>query len=47
MAKSGFKPPALKNKRKWSENFQNFVKISLTKHPKKRPAADRLLEVSV
>ncbi|KAF6026806.1 MAP4K1 [Bugula neritina] len=44
MAKSGFKPPALKNKRKWSENFQNFVKISLTKHPKKRPAADRLLE---
>ena len=46
MSKSGFRPPALKDKKKWTENFQNFVKLSLTKQPKRRPTADKLLEVS-
>ncbi|XP_067939192.1 mitogen-activated protein kinase kinase kinase kinase 5-like isoform X2 [Watersipora subatra] len=44
MSKSGFKPPALKDRRKWTENFQNFVKVALTKQPRKRPTADKLLE---
>ncbi|KAL4238546.1 Mitogen-activated protein kinase kinase kinase kinase 1 [Mactra antiquata] len=44
MSKSGFKPPQLKDKNKWSSVFQNFVKVALTKNPKKRPAADKLLE---
>ncbi|XP_076034030.1 MAP4K3-like protein hppy isoform X23 [Oratosquilla oratoria] len=43
MSKSGFKPPTLKDKTKWTQNFHNFVKLSLTKNPKKRPTADRLL----
>ncbi|XP_052273224.1 mitogen-activated protein kinase kinase kinase kinase 5-like isoform X3 [Dreissena polymorpha] len=44
MSKSGFKPPQLKDKSKWSPVFHNFVKISLTKNPKKRPPAEKLLE---
>jgi serine/threonine protein kinase len=44
MSKSGFKPPSLKDKEKWSQNFHSFVKIALTKNPKKRPSADKLLE---
>ncbi|XP_071449789.1 mitogen-activated protein kinase kinase kinase kinase 5 isoform X4 [Hetaerina americana] len=43
MSKSGFKPPALKDRDKWSPTFHNFVKVSLTKNPKKRPTAERLL----
>ncbi|CAK9301364.1 unnamed protein product [Gordionus sp. m RMFG-2023] len=43
MSKSGFKPPCLKDKIRWSAVFQNFVKIALTKNPRKRPAADKLL----
>ncbi|XP_037080659.1 LOW QUALITY PROTEIN: mitogen-activated protein kinase kinase kinase kinase 5-like, partial [Pollicipes pollicipes] len=42
MSKSGFKPPTLKDKNKWSQTFHNFVKVALTKNPKKRPTADRL-----
>ena len=45
MSKSGFKPPTLKDKDKWSQNFHSFIKVSLTKNPKKRPSADKLLEV--
>lgn len=45
MSKSGFKPPTLKDKDKWTSNFHSFVKIALTKNPKKRPSADKLLEV--
>lgn len=45
MSKSGFKPPTLKDRDKWSPIFHNFVKIALTKNPKKRPTADKLLEV--
>uniref|UniRef100_A0A8D8QDA7 Mitogen-activated protein kinase kinase kinase kinase n=2 Tax=Cacopsylla melanoneura TaxID=428564 RepID=A0A8D8QDA7_9HEMI len=44
MSKSGFKPPALKDKDRWSSTFHNFVKIALTKNPKKRPTADKLLQ---
>ncbi|NXQ09136.1 M4K5 kinase, partial [Vidua macroura] len=43
MSKSNFQPPKLKEKAKWSATFHNFVKIALTKNPKKRPTADRLL----
>ncbi|CAG2108895.1 unnamed protein product [Medioppia subpectinata] len=43
MSKSGFKPPQLKDKSRWSQNFHHFVKVSLTKNPKKRPSAERLL----
>lgn len=44
MSKSGFKPPQLKDKNKWSQVFQHFIKVALTKNPKKRPTADKLLE---
>ncbi|XP_061172597.1 mitogen-activated protein kinase kinase kinase kinase 3-like isoform X4 [Saccostrea echinata] len=44
MSKSGFKPPQLKDKNKWSQIFQHFIKVALTKNPKKRPTADKLLE---
>ncbi|XP_067276826.1 mitogen-activated protein kinase kinase kinase kinase 5 isoform X1 [Pseudorasbora parva] len=43
MSKSNFQPPKLKDKTKWSTAFHNFVKISLTKNPKKRPSAEKLL----
>ncbi|KAM4542717.1 mitogen-activated protein kinase kinase kinase kinase 5 isoform 4-T5 [Odontesthes bonariensis] len=43
MSKSGFQPPKLKDKNKWSTAFHNFVKVSLTKNPKKRPTAEKLL----
>ncbi|KAF7664225.1 hypothetical protein LDENG_00184950 [Lucifuga dentata] len=43
MSKSNFQPPKLKDKNKWSTTFHNFVKVSLTKNPKKRPTAERLL----
>ncbi|XP_059087695.1 uncharacterized protein LOC131884074 [Tigriopus californicus] len=43
MSKSGYKPPTLKDKNKWSADFHNFAKLSLTKNPKKRPPAERLL----
>ncbi|XP_050315103.1 LOW QUALITY PROTEIN: mitogen-activated protein kinase kinase kinase kinase 5 [Anthonomus grandis grandis] len=44
MSKSGFKPPTLKDKEKWSPTFHNFVKVALTKNPKKRPNAEKLLQ---
>ncbi|CAF0899465.1 unnamed protein product [Brachionus calyciflorus] len=46
MSKSGFKPPTLKDKDKWTSNFHSFIKVALTKNPKKRPSADKLLEHS-
>ena len=33
-----------KDKEKWSPNFHSFIKVALTKNPKKRPSADKLLE---
>ncbi|KAM4825781.1 mitogen-activated protein kinase kinase kinase kinase 1 [Thomomys bottae] len=43
MTKSGYQPPRLKEKGKWSAAFHNFVKVTLTKNPKKRPSAIKLL----
>ncbi|XP_048224583.1 mitogen-activated protein kinase kinase kinase kinase 1 isoform X2 [Perognathus longimembris pacificus] len=43
MTKSGYQPPRLKEKGKWSAAFHNFVKVTLTKNPKKRPSATKLL----
>uniref|UniRef100_UPI00358F34E6 mitogen-activated protein kinase kinase kinase kinase 5-like isoform X1 n=2 Tax=Myxine glutinosa TaxID=7769 RepID=UPI00358F34E6 len=43
MSKSSFPPPKLKDKQKWSPMFHSFVKIALTKNPKKRPTAEKLL----
>ncbi|XP_059159116.1 mitogen-activated protein kinase kinase kinase kinase 5-like isoform X1 [Physella acuta] len=44
MSKSGFKPPQLKDKNKWTPVFQNFIKVALTKNPKKRPSAEKLID---
>ena len=46
MTKSSYKPPALKDRIKWSPFFHDFVKQTLTKNPKKRPTPARLLAVS-
>nr|XP_032818595.1 mitogen-activated protein kinase kinase kinase kinase 3-like isoform X2 [Petromyzon marinus] len=43
MSKSGYQPPKLKEKGRWSPVFHNFIKLALTKNPKKRPAAEKLL----
>ncbi|KAM9587626.1 mitogen-activated protein kinase kinase kinase kinase 1 isoform 2-T2 [Morphnus guianensis] len=43
MSKSGYQPPKLKDKAKWSPSFHNFVKVTLTKNPKKRPSATKML----
>lgn len=43
MSKNSFQPPKLKDKMKWSTGFHSFVKVSLTKNPKKRPTAEKLL----
>eukprot|EP00063_Salmo_salar_P086826 XP_014061661.1 PREDICTED: mitogen-activated protein kinase kinase kinase kinase 3-like isoform X13 [Salmo salar] len=44
MTKSNFQSPKLKDKVKWGNNFHHFVKLSLTKNPKKRPTAEKLLQ---
>ncbi|KAH0509842.1 Mitogen-activated protein kinase kinase kinase kinase 3 [Microtus ochrogaster] len=44
MTKSNFQPPKLKDKLKWSNSFHHFVKMALTKNPKKRPTAEKLLQ---
>ncbi|KPJ17569.1 Mitogen-activated protein kinase kinase kinase kinase 3, partial [Papilio machaon] len=46
MSKSGFKPPQLKERERWSQVFHAFLKLALTKNPKKRPTADKLLQHS-
>ncbi|XP_061536868.1 mitogen-activated protein kinase kinase kinase kinase 5-like isoform X6 [Phycodurus eques] len=43
MSKSGYQPPKLKDKAKWSSMFYNFVKAVLVKNPKKRPSAFKML----
>ncbi|XP_063061907.1 mitogen-activated protein kinase kinase kinase kinase 5-like isoform X2 [Engraulis encrasicolus] len=43
MSKSGYQPPKLKDKTKWSPVFYNFVKAMLIKNPKKRPNAAKML----
>uniref|UniRef100_A0A674CXZ7 Mitogen-activated protein kinase kinase kinase kinase 6 n=1 Tax=Salmo trutta TaxID=8032 RepID=A0A674CXZ7_SALTR len=44
MSKGSFQPPKLKDKSKWSVDFHSFVKVSLTKNPRKRPTAEKLLQ---
>ncbi|XP_075892657.1 mitogen-activated protein kinase kinase kinase kinase 5 isoform X1 [Nelusetta ayraudi] len=43
MSKSGYQPPKLKDKSKWSSMFYNFVKAMLVRNPKKRPSAAKIL----
>ncbi|XP_068174404.1 mitogen-activated protein kinase kinase kinase kinase 5-like isoform X2 [Antennarius striatus] len=43
MSKSGYQPPKLKEKSKWSSMFYNFVKSMLVRNPKKRPSAFKML----
>ncbi|KAM3838471.1 mitogen-activated protein kinase kinase kinase kinase 1-like, partial [Diretmus argenteus] len=43
MSKSGYQPPKLKDKSKWSTLFYNFVKAMLVRNPKKRPSASKML----
>ncbi|XP_029141326.1 mitogen-activated protein kinase kinase kinase kinase 1 [Protobothrops mucrosquamatus] len=43
MTKSGYQPPKLKEKARWSPAFHNFVKVTLTKSPRKRPSASKML----
>ncbi|KAJ8266051.1 hypothetical protein GJAV_G00125350 [Gymnothorax javanicus] len=44
MTKSSFQPPKLKDKAKWSADFHSFLKMCLTKNPRKRPTAEKLLQ---
>ncbi|XP_043931390.1 mitogen-activated protein kinase kinase kinase kinase 2-like isoform X1 [Protopterus annectens] len=44
MSKSSFQPPKLKDKANWSPNLHHFIKHALTKNPKKRPTAEKLLQ---
>uniref|UniRef100_A0A673HPF4 non-specific serine/threonine protein kinase n=1 Tax=Sinocyclocheilus rhinocerous TaxID=307959 RepID=A0A673HPF4_9TELE len=44
MSKSSFQPPKLKDKNKWSTEFHNFIKMALTKSPRKRPTAEKILQ---
>uniref|UniRef100_A0A4W5QUC6 non-specific serine/threonine protein kinase n=1 Tax=Hucho hucho TaxID=62062 RepID=A0A4W5QUC6_9TELE len=46
MSKSGYQPPKLKEKAKWSSIFYNFVKSMLIRNTKKRPSASKMLTVS-
>ncbi|XP_026878750.2 mitogen-activated protein kinase kinase kinase kinase 5-like isoform X1 [Electrophorus electricus] len=43
MSKSGYQPPKLKDKSKWTHVFHNFVKTMLIRNPKKRPSAKKML----
>lgn len=45
MSQKGFKSPKLKDqsKNKWSKEFHEFIKVSLTKSSKTRPTAEKLL----
>ncbi|EPY90225.1 hypothetical protein CB1_000020005, partial [Camelus ferus] len=47
MTKSGYQPPRLKEKGKWSAAFHIFVKVTLTKSAKKRPGATKMLSVNL
>ncbi|XP_069501130.1 mitogen-activated protein kinase kinase kinase kinase 2 isoform X2 [Ambystoma mexicanum] len=44
MSKSNFQPPKLREKARWSHDFHQFLKLALTKSPKKRPTAEKLLQ---
>uniref|UniRef100_A0A8C9TWA5 Non-specific serine/threonine protein kinase n=1 Tax=Scleropages formosus TaxID=113540 RepID=A0A8C9TWA5_SCLFO len=47
MSKSGYQPPKLKDKSKWSPLFHNFIKTMLIRNPKKRPSSSKMLTVSL
>ncbi|KAF6104649.1 mitogen-activated protein kinase kinase kinase kinase 2 [Phyllostomus discolor] len=44
MSKSSFQPPKLRDKTRWTQTFHHFLKLALTKNPKKRPTAEKLLQ---
>ncbi|MBV99242.1 Mitogen-activated protein kinase kinase kinase kinase 2, partial [Eschrichtius robustus] len=44
MSKSSFQPPKLRDKTRWTQYFHHFLKLALTKNPKKRPTAEKLLQ---
>ncbi|XP_065051821.1 mitogen-activated protein kinase kinase kinase kinase 5-like [Rhopilema esculentum] len=44
ISKRNYTPPNVKEKNKWSSDMRDFIKQSLTKNPKKRPPADKLLQ---
>ncbi|XP_035957038.1 mitogen-activated protein kinase kinase kinase kinase 2 isoform X4 [Halichoerus grypus] len=44
MSKSSFQPPRLRDKTRWTQHFHHFLKLALTKNPKKRPTAEKLLQ---
>ncbi|KYO35572.1 mitogen-activated protein kinase kinase kinase kinase 3 [Alligator mississippiensis] len=44
MSKSSFQPPKLKDKAQWSPDFHHFLKLALTRSPKKRATAEKLLQ---
>ncbi|CAD5231812.1 unnamed protein product [Bursaphelenchus xylophilus] len=44
LTKSSYKAPKLKEKKKWSSMFHDFVKACLVKNPKKRPTPAKLLQ---
>ncbi|XP_047138761.1 mitogen-activated protein kinase kinase kinase kinase 5 isoform X1 [Hydra vulgaris] len=44
ISKRNYSPPTLKNKNKWSASMKDFLKLALTKNPKKRPTAEKLLQ---
>ena len=39
-------PPTLDRPSKWSKDFNDFVRICLTKDPNQRPRVEELLKVS-
>merc|ERR1711881_277253 len=43
ISKRNYTPPSLKDKNKWSKSMVEFLKLSLTKNPRKRPAGEKLL----
>ncbi|XP_066466338.1 mitogen-activated protein kinase kinase kinase kinase 2 isoform X1 [Tiliqua scincoides] len=44
LSKSSYQPPKLKDKACWSTDFHYFLKLALTRNPKKRPVAEKLLQ---
>lgn len=46
ISKRNYTPPTVKDKSKWSSSMREFIKLSLTKNPKKRPSCEKLLQTS-
>jgi len=43
LSMSGYTPPQLRVRSKWTPRFHKFIKVALTKNPKRRPSAEKLL----